>query len=144
MRVLRLFALAPLVFLGQMALAHTELAGSIPAADSTIEAAPEEVMLHFSAPVRLTALAIQREGEDAERLGPVPTDPAEHFTIQSPELNDGPYTVSWRALSDDTHTMTGEFSFVVGKATGTAPQMDHGDGHQEAGETHGEHDATNQ
>jgi methionine-rich copper-binding protein CopC len=81
-----------------------------------LEAAPKEVMLHFSAPVRLTALSLQKQGQSKQSLGPLPADASEHVSIAAPALSEGRYTVSWRALSADTHVMTGEFDFAVGAA----------------------------
>ena len=39
-----------------VAYAHTELSASMPADKATLEAAPKELMLHFSEPVKLTTV----------------------------------------------------------------------------------------
>jgi methionine-rich copper-binding protein CopC len=73
-------------------------------------------MLHFSEPVRLTALVVTRTGEAKRELGPLPTERLKDFAVASPGLQKGQYTVSWRALSQDAHVMTGEFTFAVSEA----------------------------
>jgi methionine-rich copper-binding protein CopC len=113
---LTIWVAALLAVVGQLAYAHTELSGSVPADKAVLEAAPKEVMLHFSAPVRLTALSLQKQGQSKQSLGPLPADASEHVSIAAPALSEGRYTVSWRALSADTHVMTGEFDFAVGAA----------------------------
>jgi methionine-rich copper-binding protein CopC len=105
---------ALLAVVGQVVYAHTELSTSMPADKAVLEAAPKEVMLHFSEPVRLTALSVQKQGESKQSLGPLPADASEHFLVAAPALSEGEYTVSWRALSEDAHVMTGEFAFTVG------------------------------
>ena len=97
------------------AAAHTELATTVPANGAMIAAAPENVQLEFSEPVRLTALSIQKDGEGKQSLGPLPSQASEAFAVALPAtLGDGHYVVSWRALSADTHVMNGEFMFAVG------------------------------
>ena len=117
---LTILAIAFLSAVAQLAYAHTELSSSVPAADAVIATAPKEIMLHFSEPVRLTALSVQKQGEAKQSLGPLPRDASEHFMVAAPALGEGQYSVSWRALSEDTHVMTGEFAFTVG-AEGAAP-----------------------
>lgn len=113
----KLMTIGLLVAFGQLAYAHTELAGSAPADRATLEAAPEQLMLHFSAPVRLTALGVQRAGGAKQDLGPLPTAASKDFAVPAPTaLAEGAYTVTWRAMSEDTHVMTGEFAFTVGHA----------------------------
>lgn len=138
----RLMTIGLLAALSQLAYAHTELAGSMPADQAALEAAPEELMLHFSAPVRLTALGVQHAGGKKQDLGPLPTVVGEDFAIAAPAgLADGAYTVTWRAMSEDTHVMTGEFVFTVGEAPMPAGRAQHAD-HLPADQVqHGEHAA---
>lgn len=111
----RFVTIGMLAALSQLAYAHTELSSSVPADRTALEAAPEHLTLHFSAPVRLTALGVQQAGGAKQGLGPLPTLASKDFEIPvSPSMADGAYTVSWRAMSEDTHVMTGEFAFTVG------------------------------
>ena len=60
-------------------------------------------------------------------------------------LGEGHYVVAWRAMSEDTHVMTGEFMFAVGMEGNHAAHMNHataeGDDHHAmpAGEHHDDH-----
>jgi copper transport protein len=114
-----LLSLAIAAFATGSALAHTELAGTTPANGAMIAQAPEHVELTFSEPVRLTALSIQKDAEKKQSLGPLPSATSEEFSVALPAaIDDGHYVVTWRALSEDTHVMTGEFMFAIG-ADGT-------------------------
>jgi methionine-rich copper-binding protein CopC len=129
------------------ALAHTELKATIPADRAMIANAPENVELTFSEPVRLTALSIQRDREQKLSLGPLPSETTESFSVALPTtISDGHYVVAWRALSEDTHVMSGEFMFAVGAEGSDDAHVSH---HEDmpatehhampAGEHHNEH-----
>lgn len=128
MRTLRLSVTMLAALAAQSALAHTELAATVPADRATLAAAPENVELQFSEPVRLTALTVQKDGAAKQNLGPLPSGNSGKFSVALPAgLGDGHYVVGWRALSEDTHVMSGEFMFAIGAAaaadahTGHAP-----------------------
>lgn len=120
----------------QSALAHTELAETVPADRAVVAAAPENVQLRFSEPVRLTALAVQQDGAAKQSLGPLPAATTEEFSVALPALGDGHYVVTWRALSEDTHVMSGEFMFAVGPEGAHEAHMNHG---AAQADEHGEH-----
>ena len=105
------------------ALAHTELAQTVPADKAVLETAPKEVMLHFTEAVRLTSVALRKEGGAAAELGPLPADKSDHFALPARELSTGAYTVEWRALSDDGHALRGAFGFTVGAAASAGVQQ---------------------
>jgi copper transport protein len=114
---MRLFQLTLIVLAAgaaQSAFAHAELSGSTPANCAMLESVPANLTLSFSEPVRLTALSVQKDGVARRSLGPLAAEASEEFVVAAPMLEDGHYTVSWRALSADTHVMTGEFMFSVG------------------------------
>jgi len=141
--------LAVATFIADAALAHTELAATVPADGAMIADAPENVQLTFSEPVRLTALSIQKDGERKQSLGPLPSETIKEFSAALPAMiEDGHYVVTWRALSDDTHVMNGEFMFAVGAEAAHQSQMNHanmpaGEHHgMPAGERHDEHGGT--
>jgi hypothetical protein len=94
--------------------AHTHLESSMPADGAVLTSAPKEVMLHFSEATRLTALTIQKDGDkDAKSIATLPKDPTAAATVPLDVLGPGKYTVSWRALGDDSHVMNGKLSFTV-------------------------------
>jgi methionine-rich copper-binding protein CopC len=123
MKPFNILAIAIMGGISQFAIAHTELTASDPANLAMLEAAPENISLTFSEPVRLTALTVQKQGEAKRNLGPLPAAALEHFTVAAPGLGEGHYTVNWRALSEDTHVMTGEIMFMAGAMNAN---MDHG------------------
>jgi copper transport protein len=125
-------------FVAGSALAHTELAATTPANGAMIAEAPENVQLTFSEPVRLTALSMQKDGERKQSLGPLPAETIEEFSVALPAtVEDGHYVVTWRALSEDTHVMNGEFMFAVGAEGTHEAHMNHEN--MPAGEHHDEH-----
>ncbi len=77
-----------------------------------LDAAPTQVQLSFSESVRLTAVTIASGGETTS-LDVELTDPATDFAVALPELAPGEYVVEWRALSQDTHVVTGEIRFSI-------------------------------
>ena len=95
------------------ALAHTALSTSAPANDAQV-AAPSEIVLEFSADVRLTAVSLTNTAGEETRLGALPADAASSFAIPiESDLTPGVYLVTWRSLSADTHVVSGEFRFTV-------------------------------
>jgi len=117
MKTLSTLAMTIALIAAQPAFAHTELAATVPADRSTLAAAPEKLELEFSEPVRLTALTIQRGDAAKQSLGPLPSANSEKFAVALPAgLGEGHYVVTWRALSEDTHVMSGELMFAVGTA----------------------------
>src|SRR5262247_1176790 len=114
------YAVAALLLGSSLAHAHSQLTSSTPADRASLASAPKEVVLHFSEPVRVTALSVTRSGGEKQNLAGIPAEFMKEFTIAAPGLGDGKYDVSWRALAPDAHVMTGTFTFSVG-APGSAP-----------------------
>lgn len=122
----KLVPIAALLALTQVALAHTRLAESVPADTDTLDRAPTEIVLVFSDPVRLTALALEQADGTQHALAPLPKAPSERFAVPAPEpLGPGAYTVTWRALAADTHVMSGEFGFSIDAAAESLRRSTH-------------------
>ncbi len=100
--------------------AHSELAASTPADDASLATAPQEIELRFSEAVTLTMLSIARDEQGKRALGPLPAKAATTFKVPVTGLTDGHYSVTWRALSGDTHVMSGELTFSIGAEAGAA------------------------
>jgi copper transport protein len=116
--------------------AHSELAASTPADDANLETAPQEIELRFSEAVTLTMLSIARADQDKRALGPLPAKAATAFKIPVTGLTDGHYSVTWRALSGDTHVMSGDLTFSIGaEAAATHHSTEHAE-HAEHGGDH--------
>ena len=98
------------------AIAHTALSTSAPANEAQV-AAPSEIVLEFSADVRLTAVTLTSTAGEETKLGAIPADAARSFSIPiEAALPPGEYLVTWRSLSADTHVVSGEFRFTVTSA----------------------------
>lgn len=111
----RLLALAAsLTLLAGAARAHTHIRMSVPADNAVLTAPPAELRLHFSEVTRLTSLSIRKDGEkDASNLGPLPKSPAQVLNVPLAPVSPGKYTVTWRAVGDDSHVMSGTLHFSV-------------------------------
>ena len=96
--------------------AHTHLQKATPADGSVITASPQNVVLKFSEPARLTAAWIQKGQEAKRKLGPLPEKLASEVTIALSTLTPGSYVVSWQAVSDDGHVMPGHIRFTLSSA----------------------------
>lgn len=113
MKMSKLFAGAVLLSLATLAQAHTHLKESAPAEGTTVKAAPESITLTFSEPAHLTALTVQKDGGDEQKITPLPTLSAAKISVPAPKLAPGKYTVTWRVVSEDNHIMSGKLHFTV-------------------------------
>lgn len=116
MKRLSLLALSATLFVSALAQAHAHLVSTMPADGSTVTASPEGIMLMFSEAARLTALTIRKDGEEAQKLSPLPAKPSAHLMVPAPKLAAGHYTVEYRVVSDDNHVMAGKLAFTVAPA----------------------------
>ena len=98
-----------------VALAHTSLQKSTPAAGASLAAPPAEVSLTFGEAVRLPASPIRVAGPggavwtvgQATVTGATVTAPV---TATGPA---GPYTLTWQVISDDGDTIRGTVRFTL-------------------------------
>jgi len=98
--------------------AHAFLDHASPAVGSTVPTAPEAVTMWFTQelePAFTTATVTDASGNTVD-TGPAKVDPKDPtlLRVALKKLSPGTYTVSWHALSVDTHTTTGHFTFTVG------------------------------
>jgi methionine-rich copper-binding protein CopC len=104
---------------GSPAWAHAALRGSAPAASALLDHPPREVVLTFGERPDPSLSAIEvldQHGRHVTEADPkaVPGAPL-RLRLGLPHLEDGVYTVSWRALSAvDGHLTSGAFAFGVG------------------------------
>jgi copper transport protein len=99
--------------------AHALLLRSNPEANAVLPQAPAQVELFFSETVeaKLSTINVYDTGGNEVDVGDVRVDPtdATRMTVSLHSLNDGIYTVTWKAVSaTDGHQTTGTFSFAVG------------------------------
>ena len=115
-------ALAVLAEIGTVASppakAHAFLDHASPAVGSTVPSAPPAVTMWFTQqlePAFTTAAVTDASGNPVE-AGPAQVDTKDptELKVSLKKLPPGTYSVQWHALSVDTHTTTGHFSFQVG------------------------------
>ena len=110
--------LVGIVALATPALAHAHLLRAVPAAGSTVKAAPTELRLTFSEGLELAFSGVTVTGSDhtAIRTGTPALDPADPAMLVVPlpgGLKPGRYTVDWHATATDTHKTKGRYGFTV-------------------------------
>jgi methionine-rich copper-binding protein CopC len=120
-------AILAAIFLAGPAFAHPKLDSASPAADVSVVASPKEIKLNFNEGIiaKFSGLELKDESGHAVAVGtPVgdPKDPKQLVVPVSTALAVGRYTVNWHAVSEDTHKVSGEYSFRV-IAEGTPSQI---------------------
>jgi copper resistance protein C len=100
--------------------AHAHLEQASPAVSGTVTEPPATITLRFSEKLEAAFSSIEVQDDTGRRVdkGKVSLDPndAKVLRIDLKVLSPGLYKVIWRAISVDTHTTTGDFTFhVTGK-----------------------------
>lgn len=121
-----LLALAGLFALPGTALAHANMASSVPAGGAALEEAPEEIRVTFTEPPDPSLTSIEVAGPSGTYQSGSPEladDDEQAVTVGLEDLDQGTYTVSWRTVSTvDGHTSAGGFAFGVGEAPDPSAQ----------------------
>ncbi len=117
MRIL-IFATATLlaVMLGTSAEAHAFLDHAEPRVGSTVPTAPRDLSLSFTQKLEPAFSSVEVTDTNGTRvdLGK-PSISSSVMRIGLKRLSPGTYRVRWHALSVDTHTTEGSFTFQVGR-----------------------------
>lgn len=94
------------------ALAHATYKSSNPADESTVAAAPSQITAEFTEPMTGGSLMDVTDpcGRDS---GTGSSQTGSSMSVQNTSSAAGTYTVFWRAVSVDSHTTEGEFTFTV-------------------------------
>ena len=110
------------------ALAHSTLKKTVPASGSVLAASPDEVLIEFNEPARLTSVVVESAGQEERRLEFSPSDSATSFTIRAPKLANGRNELRWKALSKDGHPIGGSIIVVIkpGAEAKAPPSPGHG------------------
>src|SRR5258706_3057468 len=98
--------------------AHPKLNSASPAADVSSKVSPTEIKLNFSEDViaKFSGVEIRDESGQAIPTGVPVTDPKDRKQLVVPlraPLTAGHYTVTWHAVSENTHPLKGADSFGV-------------------------------
>lgn len=102
---------------GGAALAHPQLHASDPAAGA-ITTSPKQIRITFNEAVipNFSGIEIKNKTGRMIAVGKSQIDPANKKLLVVPvkeELAPGEYRIDWHAVSDDTHRVTGAYSFSV-------------------------------
>ncbi|MGW7572855.1 copper resistance CopC/CopD family protein [Streptomyces sp. NPDC054765] len=117
--------------------AHAALTGSTPAQGSVVDHAPEQVTLTFSEGVAMgndSIRVLDPRGKRVDRgkLRNLCSDSIVKYGAGLPPgLGNGTYTVTWQAVSADSHPVAGAFTFSVGapsKTSAPVPEQKAGGG----------------
>jgi methionine-rich copper-binding protein CopC len=111
-RRLSLCAALVLALLSGAAHAHAHLTRSVPADGSVLSSAPARLTLTFSETARLTALWIEQDGGERQKLTP-PREDAAEIGIDLPPLKPGRYVLTWRVVGHDGHVVPGQLHFTL-------------------------------
>jgi methionine-rich copper-binding protein CopC len=111
-------AVLAMSLLATSANAHATLMSASPAADVPSKVSPTEIKLNFSERViaKFSGLELKDEAGKAIVTGVPVTDPKDQKQLVVPlpaPLMAGHYTVTWHAVSEDTHRVKGQYSFAV-------------------------------
>ena len=118
MKAILLSIAASIVLLPATSLAHTHLLRSAPVENAVLEKSPPVATLVFAEPVTLTAVKIESSEGGEIPVKSLPAKPAAELSVALPTLSLGRYKISWRAISDDGHIMSGEIHFTIGEKGG--------------------------
>lgn len=102
--------------------AHATLRDTNPTEDSLVEEVPAAVLLRFDDPVSASTGAVKIISPSGDRVDGAVDEADDGRTISIGVDGDGrgTYTVAYRVVSDDGHTIKGSFVFHVGERTGAA------------------------
>ncbi len=102
---------SPVVF------AHAAMQTSVPAAGTTVDVAPKEIVLTFNEDVEpaFSSVALKNTAGKNIELGKLRKDAtnAGILRVDVPSLNAGAYQVLWIGVGHDGHRRKGEFTFTV-------------------------------
>ena len=108
-------ALAVVLALPQLALAHAVLMRSTPAAHATLPGGPMRADLKFNSRVdgQGCTLILLDAGGHERKLVPLRQPAADEIAADTGTLSPGSYTLRWQALASDGHVTRGEIPFRV-------------------------------
>jgi methionine-rich copper-binding protein CopC len=115
-------AMLAFMLVSSLALAHTGLKESTPADGATVEMAPAVIDLVFTGDVRLIRFELSSGDQKLETGFKPVAENKSVYSIATPSLTEGHYTVNWAVIGADGHTVTNSFSFSVDAAAVAAAQ----------------------
>ena len=100
--------------------AHPELQSAEPAAGAAMTTSPTQIRITFNENVIPKFSGVELKDQTGKMIatGNAATDPTNKKQLVVPvevQLPAGDYKVEWHAVSDDTHRVTGSYSFSVAR-----------------------------
>jgi copper transport protein len=126
-----------LAFFQSAAFAHAHLVKSQPAVNAALKQAPKTVELWFSeelAPGFNAITVTDQQGRRVDKDDLSLSEGDKKLQIDLQDVGSGTYTVDWKNLSADQHTMKGRFTFTVALAVSAATPVSPPSGTQTAGQ----------
>lgn len=96
------------------AFAHASIESASPGYGARLAASPRAVTIRFDQTVELLPNAIEVLDADGTNFARAPHLIDRGMVAPLPRLPRGPYTVRWKALSTDSHVVSGVYTFGVG------------------------------
>ncbi|WP_308121237.1 copper resistance CopC family protein [Paractinoplanes bogorensis] len=96
--------------------AHAQLLSAVPARDQTLTTAPTAVTLTFSEKLNpeFVTVVLSDAGRQRLPLSAPAVDGSEATATLTQPIGNGTYTVAYRVVSRDGHTVQGSYGFTVG------------------------------
>ena len=114
MNIFKIAAILSLVLLSNLANAHAKLKHSFPEYGAMLNKPPEDLILEFSAQVKLAKLQLTDQSGKLIKLNSEPSKKFQTtFHVVLPMLDTGSYKVKWMAMAKDAHKMKEDFPFTV-------------------------------
>jgi methionine-rich copper-binding protein CopC len=111
----KLILIATLLFGAPAAMAHAFLDHATPLVGSTVPIPPHELTLSFTQNLEPAFTTVQVTGPNGARIDQgKPKISGNTMRVAVRAAGPGTYHVHWHALSVDTHTTQGSYSFHVG------------------------------
>lgn len=106
-----------LLFNAPVVLAHAKMIGSKPADGEILREKPQAIELTFNEPLQSTemnaVIVADAAGRRVDKNKAVVSEDGKKLLTELEDLSAGIYTVEWRALSADNHSIKGKFSFTI-------------------------------
>ncbi len=118
-----LLAVALVLLLPTVVLAHAELDTSSPADGDTVEGTPEEISADFTGALADgSTFELRNAAGDVVAEGAIDPGNDQRMILDPPELEPGTYEIRWQAIADDGHASLerGTYGFTV-EAAPTPP-----------------------
>ncbi|MGG3642576.1 copper resistance protein CopC [Bacillus gobiensis] len=113
MKKILAFTLVLLLANPSLIFAHSTLENSTPENGAVIEEPLKEITLHFNTPIEnLSTMTLSRESEEIDLENQKVEGSSITGTLNEP-LQSGEYTVSWKIVGEDGHTVEDSIGFSV-------------------------------